>query len=197
MRRCVQQHGFLFENEVRRVFGLSFERINTCKFDIPKSLNRLNPRENISVKVSGSGVLYCSDILRFFNMDFKDTNTIICGRYTQHNDYKKVHTVAEIYHTRALHDRLFGTCSWDELDDYAKYIKTVSPQDSPEYLAKKNEIQNKHNMQLVINPKVDSKDQRRVQCSFPFKILRQEDMTTTTTIRGRDFQTVFWSPARA
>ena len=41
------------------------------------------------------------------------------------------------------------------------------------YLINKKELQQKHQMNLSINPKVDSKSQRRVQCKIPLKLFEQ------------------------
>jgi hypothetical protein len=58
------------------------------------------------------------------------------------------------------------------LDGYVQLVKNIPNGPAPAetkkiYKARKNEIQGVHNMRINISPKVDSKNQRRVQCSIP------------------------------
>jgi hypothetical protein len=173
--RAVQGHGFDFENEIRcKVFGLPADVNNTDKWDIPKGVNKFDPNENISIKMTGGSSIGCSDIIRFHGINFEEKNTMILGQYTQSGRwYKTIDTLSEITYTEEFHRVLFGGCPKSELANYVAYIKTVSRADSKEYLAKKKALQKKYNMNIVINPKVDSKKQRRVQCSIPLKLFKK------------------------
>lgn len=79
--------------------------------------------------------------------------------------------VMEIAYTQEVHSFLFGSISAEEIKAYVALIKSIEKgkvDDSVKnrYKKKKKEMQEANAMFLTINPKVDSKAQRRVQCSF-------------------------------
>ena len=92
-----QNHGFIFENSIRKnVFNLPIESNNTDIHDIPKEKNKFNSNENCSIKTTGSDKIFCSDILRFFNYDFNEKNTIIVIAYKQTDTHKIIENIYEI-----------------------------------------------------------------------------------------------------
>lgn len=169
-----QSHGLFWDNEIReRVFGLN----NTCKndtkkYDIDRHENRFDNQENVSIKVSGNGNIDCGDILRFFHGDFSNRYTIILLRYTQSETEKRIREIVEINYCAELRDLLFGTVSESIIEEYVRFVKSIPcgviGQDvKKEYLDRKRDIQRTHGMRINICPKVDSRNQRRVQCSIP------------------------------
>jgi hypothetical protein len=168
-----QSHGLYWDNEIRvKVFGLDQCINDTKKYDIDASENKLDPSENVSIKTSSNNNIDCGDILRFFNGDFTKKYTIILIRYTQKDNYKCIKEILEIAYTSALRDYLFGTACQDVLQQYVDFIKAipsgpVAEEIKKEYKVQKCELQKTHNMAINISPKVDSKSQRRVQCSIP------------------------------
>jgi len=166
-----QKHGFDFENEIRvKVFDLPEEKNDTNKHDIPCEKNKFDKNETISIKITKSldGV-ECGDIIRFFDYDFTKKNTIIVGKYKQINQYtKKIYEIVEIDYNEKFHKFLFGTVTKEILEDYVKIVKAIPSGKVTDktYLTEKKELQKKHDMNLIIHPKVDSKKQRRVQCSI-------------------------------
>jgi hypothetical protein len=169
-----QSHGLYWDNEIRqRVFGLKNECKNdTKKYDIDCLENKFDKNENISIKTSGNNSIDCGDILRFYNGDFDKKYTIILLRYRQIGDMKKIYQIMEINYSKKLRDILFGSISYTELEKYVDFIKSI-PSGKPDkriktqYKNMKQELQEKYNMKCNISPKVDSKSQRRVQCSIP------------------------------
>jgi hypothetical protein len=165
-----QSHGFVFENEIRhKVFGLSTHTNDTNTHDISKKNNRFDLTENISIKTTGKNDVCCGDILRFYEYDFQDKNTIILGKYVQTTEHKKITEILEIDYNADLHTILFGTITHDELKAYVSMIKSlshgrVSKSTRAEILKKKKELEIKHCMYIQISPKIDSNKQRRVQC---------------------------------
>lgn len=165
-----QHHGFVFENQIRtRVFGMTSEKNDTGKHDIPKSRNKLNSNENVSIKMTGKSDICCGDILRFYDYDFADENTMIIGQYTQNSNQKTINRIIELDYNKNLHQYLFGTVSREELSAYVDMVKAV-PRGKPserlrkEILKKKKDIEKTHCMNIQISPKIDSGSQRRVQC---------------------------------
>ena len=165
-----QHHGFVFENQIRtKVFGMTSENNDTGKHDIPKDKNKLNSNENVSIKMSGKSDICCGDILRFYDYDFADENTMIIGQYTQNATQKTITRIIELDYNKKLHEYLFGTATREELVEYVDMVKAVprgkvSERLRKEILQKKKDIEKKHGMVIQISPKIDSCSQRRVQC---------------------------------
>lgn len=168
-----QSHGLYWDNEIRvKVFGLEQCINDTKKYDIDACENKFDPLENVSIKTSSNNNIDCGDILRFFNGDFTKKYTIILIRYTQKDNYKCVKEILEIAYTSVLRNYLFGTATQEVLQQYVDFIKAipsgpVTEEIKKEYKSRKCELQKECNMAINISPKVDSKSQRRVQCSIP------------------------------
>ena len=167
-----QSHGLFWDSEIRqRVFGLPECKNDTKKFDICCDENKLNSNENISIKTSGNSNIDCGDILRFYDRDNADI-TMIVIRYDQNTSHKTISEIVELNYNEELRDILFGSVTRDILEEYVKFVRDihvgkVSKEIKNEYIKMKNEIQKNYNMKINISPKVDSKKQRRVQCSIP------------------------------
>lgn len=71
-----------------------------------------------------------------------------------------------------MRDILFGSIPKKMLEVYVEYIKNIPHGNVSEDIKKnykdcKNKMQKEYNMKINISPKVDSRNQRRVQCSIP------------------------------
>lgn len=167
-----QSHGLFWDSEIRqKVFDLPECKNDTKKFDISCNENKLNSNENISIKTSGNNNIDCGDILRFYDRDHADI-TIIVIRYEQTTNHKAITEIVELNYNDELKTILFGSVTREILEKYVTFVNTissgkVSKEIKTEYIKMKNEIQKKYNMKINISPKVDSKKQRRVQCSIP------------------------------
>jgi len=168
-----QSHGLFWDSEIRqKVFGLPECKNDTYKFDVACEKNKFNPNENISIKTSGNENIDCGDILRFFDRDDDASITIILVRYQQMQTQKRIKEIIEINYCKELKYILFGSITRSELESYVQFIRgipngiAVSETKNIYKLQKKN-MQATHKMRINISPKVDSKNQRRVQCSIP------------------------------
>lgn len=203
-----QSHGLFWDSEIRqKVFGLPECKNDTQKFDVSCDKNKFNTQENISIKTSGNTNIDCGDILRFYDRDLSNI-TIILVRYNQTINQKEITEIIEINYSEELRHILFGSATRDVLDGYVQLVKNIPNGPAPAetkniYKARKNEIQGVHNMRINISPKVDSKNQRRVQCSIP-KIdeLFQEypqfiiSRTNEPTVRGIQLTSIIASNKR-
>jgi len=169
-----QKHGFTFENSIRKnVFDLPKEPNNTDKYDIPKDKNKYNQNENCSIKTTGSTTICCGDIIRFYEYDFTNVNTIFVVKYKQTETQKIVKCIYEIDYNLECHKLLFGNLPKEIIENYVKGVKSIPTNiKGPEakkifnYLTEKKILKQKYNNLIQINPKVDS-SQSRVQCSIP------------------------------
>lgn len=206
-----QSHGLIWDSEIRvKVFQLP-ECINdTKKYDIDCTDNIYCSQENVSIKTSCSGTIDCGDIVRFRNNDFTDgkyTNMIII-RYIQTRTLKIIQEIVEFKYDQAVYNFLFGSISEAEIESYCNYVKMlpkgeVCQADKMEYKKMKKILQLKHNMYINISPKVDSKAQRRVQCSIPkmdtlFAKFTQNILSRTTLplVKGVEISSQIYSLAR-
>jgi len=166
-----QNAGFKFENIIKElVFQLEPETNNTDIHDVDHSRNRFNNNENISIKSTGSTTICCSDIIRFSNYDFSKINTIIVIKYNQQGDFKIIEESYEINYTKELHIKLFGNLPRKIIDEYITKVKNIPHGKQPEdkwWIKEAKKMKTEHKMNITINPKIDSKTQRRVQCSIP------------------------------
>jgi hypothetical protein len=168
-----QSHGLFWDNEIReKVFSLPPCKNDTKKYDIECIENKFNTEENISIKTTASNNIDCGDILRFYNGDFTKKYTIILLRYIQLDNVKKIKEIIEINYNEELRNYLFGTITEDMLKQYVETIKKIPPGKASNttknaYKILKNKLQQEYGMHINISPKVDSKNQRRVQCSIP------------------------------
>ena len=184
-----QKHGFTWENDIRKnVFKINCESNNTDKYDIPYYKNKLNPNENISIKTTGSGNICGGDILRIYDYDFEKVNTIIVIEYNQEENKKVVKKIYEINYNKKCHKLFFGSISRNEIRDYVNNIKNIPKnikgnEAEFKYKVEKNSLQEKMGF-LQINPKVDSKTQRRVQCSFNIKMFPKEFVKYESTVEN-------------
>lgn len=168
-----QIHGFIFENEIRvKVFGLDVETNSTNKHDIVKEDNKFNSNENISIKTIGQGNSICfADIERFYNYDFSNKNTIVICKYRQEGNSKALVDIIEIDYNQECHDFLWGDINLDIITKYVRLVKSIPKGKVSNYHKKvykdcKKVMESFFNLNININPKVDSKGQRRVQCSI-------------------------------
>lgn len=176
-----QSHGFNWENDIRiNVFGLNSDSNNTDKHDINASDNKYGD-ENISIKVTGTKTICMGDLLRTFIKDDNMMHTMIVVKYRQVGNKKTIERIYE-YDLVKAHDYLFGK-DWtnDEKEVMKNYInkvksipKSLSRDEIKKYynysngediMQLRNIIKGKKGL-ITINPKVDTKGQRRVQCSI-------------------------------
>lgn len=170
-----QESGFKFENLIKSyIFNLPEDINNTDLHDIPKEKNIFNKNENISIKSTLSNTIYCGDIINFYNYNFNEINTIILIKYYQINRKKKIEKIYEIDYNKDMFEILFGNLPKQEIQTYIEKIKNIPKNINNEeakkyfdYINERDILKNKYNQKILINPKVDSKLQRRVQCSIP------------------------------
>lgn len=171
----VQLHGFDFENWIKKTFFADFNVSYSHKWDIPAEFNALEivPKEfrylPVSIKTCKNRCpIGFGDALRQFsvNEDF----LLIVGFWEQSGANKNFVAVeatkVKFRDWRNLFQPLTETdlklldstiknkeLHYGEVRNLAKKIKKAFPP-----------------TKIILNPKIDSKSQRRLQCSLPFSI---------------------------
>lgn len=169
-----QAHGFAFEDMVKASSYFSgasnFKRSHTEDFDIEA---RFDKRLGIptSVKTTKSKSIALADARRFWrcSSDFR----LVVGVYTQNGEVKDFSKVYEFTITQAIHSEIVGSVSLEFVEKFHEIISTKSLQD---YQTARNVAKALNDLRpkslISLNPKIDSKTQRRLQCSISIDTLK-------------------------
>ena len=174
----VQQHGNYYEDlKTRQITGLDKKTYDSLKsngytsgMDIMEGLLSLC---DWSIKTTGGNVVDCGDILRRRQ---EEKYNLVVAVWEQVGMTKVFHTEYTFYISPSDTQKLWGNMSYMKLKEYDDYIKSIpagldGQQESKiERTILKTATEDK-NALFTINPKVDSKKQRRVQCSLKIKQL--------------------------
>lgn len=167
-----QEFGFYMENLVRtKAHGLPEKSNDTGIHDIPKEENKLDPTETQSIKTTGGNAIDCGDVLRVFDYDRTEKHTMIVFRYSQEPAARKVKETLEISLTSELMDILFGKATREQIQALDTYVKSIpkngrTAEHQATYKKMAKEIHESSGGWISYAPKVDSKTQRRLQCSI-------------------------------
>ena len=187
----VQAHGNYYEDlKTKQITGLSKEEYDALKengytsgMDIMKGLMSAF---DYSIKTTNGNKIDCGDILR--RRQETDYNLVV-GVYAQAGDNKVFHTEYTFYIRPEHEQKLWGRMNYNQLAEYVDYIKNIpagreaQQETKIERTVLKNCISDK-NALVKIHPKVDSKNQRRVQCSVKInELIRAAIPYKVTTIR--------------
>ena len=168
----VQAHGNYYEDlKTKQITGLSKAEYDALKdngytsgMDIMKGLLSVS---DYSIKTTNGNKIDCGDILR--RRQETDYNLVV-GVYSQAGDNKVFHTEYTFYIRAELESILWGKMNYNLLAEYVDYIKNIPAGKEAQQETKtartvlKNCVTDKKAL-FKIHPKVDSKKQRRVQCS--------------------------------
>ena len=177
-----QGHGKSTENNIQKhIFKMNDDEIKSYKnndpHDIRKEHNKLKEciGKNISIKTTGSDTVCCSKISTFlYNLD----SIMIISVWKQiDNDTKKIIKTIEL-DLNILKEKIIEIIKPLTFDGYLEKIKnyeeyvTNLPKGlliNKDYLVKKKSLDNNY---ITVNPKVDSKGQRRVQCTLNLCVIK-------------------------
>jgi len=165
-----QLHGFTWETEIKTtVFGLDAAAPYTAVHDIDRSQNRFDANENISIKTTGSSTVCMGDALRILDYEPGAMHTAIVVQYEQREDSKFVVCVYEL--DLGQRELLWGRVTREDVVELDALVRSMPhgqrvPGIDAAITAKKTELNARSGL-LKFNPKIDSKTQRRLQCSIP------------------------------
>ena len=185
----VQAHGNYYEDlKTKQITGLSKAEYDALKdngytsgMDIMKGLLSVS---DYSIKTTNGNKIDCGDVLR--RRQETDYNLVV-GCYSQVGDNKVFHTEYTFYIKPEHEQKLWGRMNYNLLAEYVNYIKNIpagkkaQQETKTERTLLKNCVSDK-NALVKIHPKVDSKKQRRVQCSVKIKELIKADIPYTTRV---------------
>lgn len=178
-----QMHGKAFENMLKAVFNASdTQRSNTCKFDIEAKFNKeQNTPVSIKTIKQGTKSICMSDARRFFENE--ESFVMLVGVYVQKDKRKVFEHIVEYNITNEALKKIKGELTLQDVQDFHMEIKNfaygyhIEARDFAKQKLK--QLKNKQTS-IILNPKIDSHSQRRLQCSLPVdkleKILGKENI---------------------
>lgn len=177
----VQRHGFDFENWVKQTFFAEFNAGYTQKWDVPGEANYLAKIPNefyhlpVSIKTCkfGSPIGFGDAVRQYSN---NEDFLLVVGFWRQDGNYKNFVAVEGVKVSTTDWKNLFLPLDLADLVLLDSTIKNIESHYSEARRAAK-ELKNSDKFKqtkITLNPKIDSKTQRRLQCSLPFNILWQD-----------------------
>ena len=195
----VQQHGNYFEDlKIKELTGYGKEEYDSFKSNGYTSsmdlVEGLYVDRNYSIKTAKGNKVDCGDILRRM---VEDDYNIVVGLWKQSGDNKIFHTEYTFNIKPEDMIKLWGNMKYEDVKEFDSFIKSIPSGKEAQQTTKAERTSRKKtladkNALMVIHPKVDSKNQRRVQCSFKIDQMIKSGVEYTK----KDINIVIHSPKR-
>lgn len=162
-----QLHGKTYEDHLKSVFPGSsdHERSNSSSWDIEKDYDKIAQLPT-SIKTSKSKVVELADARKVWLLN--EPYRLLVGKYNQVGDVKEFHTLCEFLVSLEEHQKLLGDITYNEVEEYHKSLLTFKlgfHEDARKWAKYKKQILKPRSI-IQLNPKIDSKTQRRLQASI-------------------------------
>lgn len=190
-----QQHGFIVEEIIKREFdrlstlgGIAPPQIHTrytARFDIPAHRDlygKALPTSIKSAQFRGGKTLVClSDAVRIAGLQDAGEMRLIVALYRQDGNEKVVSEVREYVMRPEEWQDLMGGAPVDVVESFHEAIKVPDHTKARKIARKwKEKMAEEYPSAMRWNPKIDSKNQRRLQCS-----VRLEDIEAAIVDKSR------------
>ncbi len=166
----VQQHGLVLETWVRDTFFNGYRPANyTQKWDIPAVANKLHGGIPVNPKAAKYGTpVDLGDAVRQFKID--EPFILVVGFWQQEGDDKRFVNLVAPRIDPAAWRKLWGPVTLADLQRLDAVIKdkSLTPAAARAAALKIKNAPPFTQSIIVVNPKIDSKTQRRLQCSLRF-----------------------------
>lgn len=169
----VQQHGLVFERWISDTFFDGYRPPGyTQKWDIPAAVNSARGGLPVNPKAVKYGApVGLGDALQQFDID--EPFLLVVGCWKQEDGEKRFVNIVAVTVTPEQWRKLWGPVTRADLEKLDAVIKDRSL-DHREARRRAQALKNAppyNRSILVLNPKIDSKGQRRLQCSLRFRDL--------------------------
>jgi hypothetical protein len=162
-----QGHGKTIENQIKALFGNAsdYKRLPTEKFDIESQFD-IEKNLPTSIKTTQSNFVCLADARAIFkiNQEFR----LLIIKYKQIDDTKKITEIIEFFPTIENWNALKGDLSFEEVEAFHNKIKEFKGGEhfraSAWAKAHKDFLSNQYQSSMRLEAKIDSKNQRRLQC---------------------------------
>lgn len=174
-----QLHGKKFEDVVKSTFSGASDnkRKSTSIFDIESFYDK-DKGLNTSIKTkkkrkNNNEVFELADARRIFSFD--EDYRMLVGLHEQKGDRKEFGVIIEYIIKKENLEKLRGCLSYDEVEKFHSDISSFEAGKEGQKKGRTYCKNNKPDLQkrtlITLNPKIDSKNQRRLQCSIKRKVL--------------------------
>ena len=163
----VQNHGVVFEQWIRDTFFESYKPESyTQKWDIPAKANKKFGGIAVNPKATKyKGAVDMGDALRQFDID--EPFWLVIGYWQQEGENKRFVNVVAQRIEPADWRKLWGDLDRADLERLDAVIKATPDYKEARVLAQAIKREPKFKTSIItLNPKIDSKSQRRLQCSL-------------------------------
>ena len=168
--REVQNHGVVFEKWIRDTFFDGYTpKSYTQKWDIPASANKRFGGVPVNPKATKYRTpVDLGDALRQFKID--EPFIFVIGYWQQEEEKKRFVNVVAVRLEAKEYRKLWGDIKIEDLEKLDNLIKETPDYREARRLAQAMKKTAPFNTSIIkLNPKIDSKSQRRLQCSLSFK----------------------------
>jgi hypothetical protein len=166
----VQSHGLVFERWVRDTFFDGYKPASyTQRWDIPAAANRAHGAIPVNPKAVKHGTAVdLGDALRQYEID--EPFLLIIGFWSQDGDMKRIVNIIAPRVSPELWRKLWGPVTYADLLKLDALIKDTGPSvEETRKLALKMKNSPPFSEAIIqVNPKIDNRGQRRLQCSIRF-----------------------------
>lgn len=170
-RREVQRHGYVFEKWVRDTFFGGYVLPDyTQKWDIPKEINKNHGGLPCNMKAIKYGTpVDMGDALRQFQVD--EPFILIIAFWQQEEDQKRIVNIVAPTVTPKLYRSLWEPITLEDLRRLDAIVKDrkLGYREARAAARKIKSAPPFTRAIITVNPKIDEKNQRRLQCSLSFK----------------------------
>jgi len=167
----VQRHGVVFEQWVRDTFFDGYQPTSyTQKWDIPAAANTKHGGVPVNPKATKYRTpLDLGDALRQF--DINEPFLLIVGYWVQEPQGKRMVNILTAQVTPAVWRKLWGPVTRADIERLDAVIKdrSLSYEEARRLAQEMKSRPPFSESAIVLNPKIDSKSQRRLQCSLRFE----------------------------
>jgi len=167
----VQKHGLVFEEWIRDTFFDGYQPPSyTQKWDIPASANKLHGGVPVNPKATKDRTpVDLGDALRQY--DIAEPFILVIGYWRQDGDQKRFVNIVAPTITPEAWRKLWGPVTRADLERLDAVIKdrNLSPAEARRQAQAIKNAPPFTQAVIVVNPKIDSKTQRRLQCSLRFE----------------------------
>lgn len=170
-RREVQRHGYVFEKWVRDTFFGGYVLPDyTQKWDIPKEINKNHDGLPCNMKAVKYGTLVdMGDALRQFQVD--EPFILIIAFWQQEGDKKRIVNIIAPTVTPKLYRSLWEPITLEDLKRLDAVVKDrkLGYREARAAAQKIKSVPPFTRAIITVNPKIDERSQRRLQCSLSFR----------------------------
>lgn len=165
----VQSHGYQWEKWVRDTFFEGYQGEYTQEWDVAKEANKKYGGVPISIKFTKYGTAVdLGDAVRQFSVDEKFM--IIIGYWKQEGDRKRIVNIVAPVLTPEQWHKMFEPITEADIKKLDGTVKNrdLTPREASLAASKIKHEEPFTKALMTMNPKIDSKKQRRLQCSLRF-----------------------------